>query len=138
MPEEEAVGGGNVVLVPSAIEARSASAEIAGGRGGSGGGMPPDDLAERVRNLETGMFELRQELKRIADRLDDLPRGREWGEIQERLKHVATREDLAGVERRIEKLDGKVSQLPTWWQFFVGLIGMLGGLFAIIRWGIQS
>jgi hypothetical protein len=139
MPEEEAVGGGNVVRLPEAGRVVSLRGQTAGGgSGGAGDGMPPDDLAERVRNLETGMFELRQELKRIADRLDDLPRGREWGEIQERLKHVATREDLAGVERRIEKLDGKVSQLPTWWQFFVGLIGMLGGLFAIIRWGIQS
>lgn len=99
--------------------------------------MPPDDLAERVRNLESGMFEVRQELKRIADRLDDLPRARELGEIRERLKHVATKEDLASLDRRIEKLDGKVSQIPTWWQFFLGLFGIPGGLFAIVRWGIQ-
>ncbi len=134
---EVVVGDVRVRLPQTPEPVASTTGRTNGLGGGSGGGMPPDDLAERVRNLESGMFEVRQELKRIADRLDDLPRARELGEIRERLKHVATKEDLASLDRRIEKLDGKVSQIPTWWQFFLGLFGIPGGLFAIVRWGIQ-
>lgn len=158
MPEDVVVGGNNVVRLarfskPVAVTTRRST----DGGGGSGDGLPPDDLLERVRNRESAMLELRQELKGIADRLDELPRGRDWGHMQERLQHVATRADIAElssrldhqhaelagrIEKQLEGLAGKVSQLPNWWQFFLGLFTVMavvsGLIFAIIRWGMQS
>lgn len=158
MPEDVVVGGNNVVRLarppkPVVVTTRQST----DGGGGSGDGMPPDDLLERVRNRESAMLELRQELKGIADRLDELARGRDWGHMQERLQHVATRADIAElssrldhqhaelagrIERQLGGLTGKVSQRPNGWQVFLGLFTVMAVETslncAIIRWGVRS
>ena len=40
---------------------------------------------------------------------------------------------LTAIRESSAELKGKVSQIPTWWQFFLGLLGVAGLVFAIAR-----
>lgn len=74
---------------------------------GDDGGMPPA-LEARVAALEQKVDTL------LADTRD----------IKASL--IVIRESSA-------ELKGKVSQIPTWWQFLLGLLGVAGLVFAIAR-----
>lgn len=67
--------------------------------GSGGGGHPPvmDDLTRRVDRLETILDQMAPTLARI----------------DERLKYLATKEDVAKVGERVAKVEGAVEKLPT-------------------------
>jgi hypothetical protein len=78
------------------------------GASGDDGGMPPDDLRQRVVALEGKVDTLVTDSREIKTTL------------------VTIRDYLS-------ELRGKVSQLPTWWQTLLGIIAIAGLVFAIAK-----
>lgn len=82
---------------------------LRGRQGGSDdGGMPPDELRQRVVALESKLDTLVTESRDIKATLTIL---RDY----------------------LNELKGKVSQLPTWWQMLLGIIAIAGLVFGIAR-----
>lgn len=113
-----------------------------GGDGGSaGGGEPPDEMNARIEKLEAGHAAILAKLDAIATsiadgRLENEKRfsgfDKSLTKLEERLDHTATAAALASgygdLNAKIEKVDGRLSNIPTTWQTIAIIVGMLVGI----------
>ena len=101
------------------------------------GGPPPHDpgMEARFSALEASVGEVRTVLGRLEPLLGRID-GR-LGAVETRLGAVETRlgafdDRLRGVELGVAELKGRVTELPTTIQVFNHMLGLLGGVVAVI------
>jgi len=93
------------------------------------GGDGPHDhgMEQRVARLEADVGEIKATLGRLEPMLVRM--ASEFTEF--RTEMARTREDMA-------RLDGRVSQLPTTWQLMTGVVGVIGFVFLLLRFGLSQ
>lgn len=92
-----------------------------GGDGGHDGGMPPDDLRERVSKIETKLDSLVDWTKELVTKIDG-----------QSTKIVVQSDKISTLSERVATIEGQLKHIPTLWTVLVGQIAAAVAVAGII------
>ena len=89
---------------------------------GTGGGGPDGPMLEqRIGRLEERMERIERILMELRPKITEI------------LLTGAKQSDLQAMRVEIAEIKGKVSMLPTWWMFLLGIVATWGAGAALVR-----
>lgn len=112
-----------------------------------GGGGPHDPhMEQRVARLENDVGEIKATLGRLEPMLARMSAEftefrKDMGEFRKDMGEFGKgmgefRKDMAKTREDMARIDGRVSQLPTTWQLLTGVVGIIGFVFLLLRFGL--
>lgn len=127
--------GDNVTQIAAWRETKKADENLAKPPllSGGGGGGTFDPMEARVTVLEKNFEKIDGKLDKLIDGFNDFRRSTEvkLASIEAELKLKSSASELSEVK-------GRVASLPTIWQLIGLVFVILGGAFAIVRFGLQQ
>lgn len=112
--------------LPPSRRPRAAASALSGGDGGG----TIDPMEARVARLEDDMREIKTDLKALRE---EMRAG--FKEISDQFREL--RSEITDLRVEVAEIRGRVSQIPNIWHMIALVFTVLGGAFAIARFGIH-
>ncbi|MBF0563323.1 MAG: hypothetical protein HQL37_15225 [Alphaproteobacteria bacterium] len=84
-------------------------------------------LREDIAEIRTEQKEQRRDIVGLREDIAEI-----------RTEQKEQRRDIVGLREDIAEMKGRVSQMPTLWQLLVGVFGIMGSVFAFLRFGMPT